>query len=181
MHCNFRSIAIGHRMAPLLAVLALTLLAGCATQRTAPQESLLLVSIRASENINPDINQRPSPIELHVFFLRHPSAFLSQDYYSLTEHPEQVLGQDLISRDSMIITPGQASSRVVKADGEYEHIGIVAAFRDLDGSRWRYLATPPDGGVLSSLWPDRWKVAGHKRSLYLHIDEREITAIRPTR
>ncbi len=163
----------------LLLAAALMFLSGCASRLPAPDEHLVLVSVNASEKTNPDINQRPSPVELHIYFLRNATAFLEQDYYSLAERSDQVLGQDIVSRESMFIHPGRVEHKVLKVEGDYEHIGIVVSFRDLDGSQWRDLAGRPAKGLVSAMWPERWKFGRYKRSLYLVIDEKEVRVSGP--
>lgn len=173
--------ALRHTSAARLLLLsaALLLMAGCASGPPAPDERLALVSVNASEEINPDINQRPSPVELNVYFLRNATLFLEQDYYSLAERPDQVLGQDLVSRESLFISPGRTEHKTFKVDGDYEYIGIVVSFRDLDGSQWRDLAGRPAKGLVSAFWPERWKLGKNKRSLYLVVNEKEVRVSGP--
>lgn len=163
----------------LLLAATLILASGCASNIPTADEHMVLVSVKASDQINPDINQRPSPVELHLYFLRNATAFLEQDYYSLAERPEQVLAQDLISKESMFISPGELEHKVFRVEGEYEHIGVVVSFRDLDGSQWRDLAGRPAKGLVSAVWPERWTFGRYKRSLYLVMDEKQVSVSGP--
>lgn len=158
----------------LVLMVACAFISGCATGGLPRDESLVLASVSSSEELNPDINQRPSPVELHIYFLKSSAVFLNQDYYSLMENPEQVLRQDLVSRGSMIITPGRMEHKAFKVDGEYDYIGIVVSFRNLDGSQWRAIASKPEKSLVSAIWPEHWRIGKPKRSLYLSVNESEV-------
>lgn len=175
MRFNAKAIMPGWAMSAKLICLlsALAFISGCASS-SLRDESLVLASVSASEELNPDINQRPSPAELHIYFLKSPALFLNQDYYSLMERPDQVLSQDLVSRGSMILSPGRLEHKAFKVDGEYEYIGIVVSFRDLDGSQWRAVASRPEKGIVSALWPEHWRIGKPKRSLYVSVNESEV-------
>lgn len=157
----------------LLFIFSLALMSGCATSSYTQDEGLLLVSVKSGKEINPDINQRPSPVELHIYLLKSPSLFLELDYYSLVDRPDQALTQDLVLKESMIIRPERIEREVFKVDNNYEHIGIVVSFRDLDGSEWRDVARQPEKGIVSTMWPERWKLGKNKWYLDVSINERE--------
>lgn len=181
MHFNPRALVSRCAKSAKLLVwmFALVILSGCASRHLPQDESLVLVRAIASEDINPDINQRPSPVEVHIYFLRNSALFLEQDYYSLIERPEQILRQDLVSSESMFISPGRTEHKMLKVDGEYEYIGLVVSFRDLDGSQWRALAVRPVPGIVSALWPERWRVGMPRRSLHLTVNEKEVRVSGP--
>lgn len=173
---NLSSKIKGEAFSParlLLFIVSLAFMSGCATSSYTQDESLLLVSVKSGKEINPDVNQRPSPVELHIYLLKSPSLFLEQDYYSLVDHPDQALKQDLIHKESMIIRPDRIEREVFKVDNDYGYIGIIVSFRDLDGSEWRDVARQPEKGIVSAMWPERWKFGKNKWYLNISINERE--------
>ena len=126
----------GHLKAALL-IAGLLILFGCTNNRATHNEILVQVSIEADPEMNPDINQRASPAELHIYFLNSPTLFQEQDYYNLIDSPEQALKHDFVSRNSLIITPGQQLQTTLKTPGSYQHAGVIASFRDLNKSQWQ--------------------------------------------
>ncbi|SMC25007.1 type VI secretion lipoprotein, VC_A0113 family [Andreprevotia lacus DSM 23236] len=116
----------------LLAVLAVGgLLAGCAAQPT-EVDALVL----AQPKLNPDLNARPSPVVVRLFQLKGLNAFQAADYFSLVEHPE-ALGPELLSSEELLVRPDEALriKRPILPGATY--FAAVAAFRDVDRSRWR--------------------------------------------
>lgn len=164
----------GHLKAALL-IAGLLILFGCTNNRATHNEILVQVSIEADPEMNPDINQRASPAELHIYFLNSPTLFQEQDYYNLIDSPEQALKHDFVSRNSLIITPGQQLQTTLKTPGSYQHAGVIASFRDLNKSQWRAITNSPRKNFLSSIWPERWQSGQHKRTLFIHANQQEVS------
>ena len=79
------------------------------------------------------------PAQVKVYYLTSDASFRSGDFFALFNEPEATLGADLVSVDTYQLAPGrsvQDSRSFPQAPGA---IGVVAAFRDIDGSR--FLAT----------------------------------------
>ena len=56
------------------------------------------LEVKSAHNINPDSNGRPSPGVFYVFELTSYTIFSNQDFFSLYENPEKVLGPDLVNK-----------------------------------------------------------------------------------
>ncbi|APC90026.1 type VI secretion system lipoprotein TssJ [Vibrio parahaemolyticus] len=95
------------------------------------------LEITANHNINPDSNGRPSPVVVHVFELTSKTLFESQDFFSIYEEHEKVLGPDLVNKYEISLTPGQKEIYQASMSPKTEYLGIVAAFRDIENSNWR--------------------------------------------
>ncbi|MFL0987214.1 type VI secretion system lipoprotein TssJ [Vibrio parahaemolyticus] len=95
------------------------------------------LEITANHNINPDSNGRPSPVVVYVFELTSNTLFESQDFFSIYEENEKVLGPDLVNRYEISLTPGQKEIYQASMSPKTEYLGIVAAFRDIENSNWR--------------------------------------------
>ncbi|MBE3932441.1 type VI secretion system lipoprotein TssJ, partial [Vibrio parahaemolyticus] len=63
--------------------------------------------------------------------------FESQDFFSIYEEHEKVLGPDLVNRYEISLTPGQKEIYQASMSPKTEYLGIVAAFRDIENSNWR--------------------------------------------
>ncbi|MDF5525712.1 type VI secretion system lipoprotein TssJ [Vibrio parahaemolyticus] len=95
------------------------------------------LEITANHNINPDSNGRPSPVVVYVFELTSTTLFESQDFFSIYEEHEKVLGPDLVNKYEISLTPGQKEIYQASMSPKTEYLGIVAAFRDIENSNWR--------------------------------------------
>ncbi|MCS0308752.1 type VI secretion system lipoprotein TssJ [Vibrio diabolicus] len=95
------------------------------------------LEITANHNINPDSNGRPSPVVVYVFELTSNTLFESQDFFSIYEESEKVLGPDLVNKYEVSLTPGQKETYQASMSPKTEYLGIVAAFRDIENSNWR--------------------------------------------
>ncbi|YCO02294.1 type VI secretion system lipoprotein TssJ [Vibrio sp. VNB-15] len=95
------------------------------------------LEITAKHNINPDSNGRPSPVVIYVFELTSPTVFESQDFFSIYENYEKVLGPDLVNKYEISLTPGQKNVYHASMSPQTEYLGLVAAFRDIENSNWR--------------------------------------------
>ncbi len=108
--------------------------AGCSST---PDPTVVAATIQAEENLNPDSSGRPSPLVIRVYELRALSSFKDADFFSLWDADQQTLGPDLVSREEMVLRPGDTNSvqRITKPDTRF--IGVVAAYRDLERAVWR--------------------------------------------
>ncbi|HHX8646453.1 type VI secretion system lipoprotein TssJ [Vibrio antiquarius] len=95
------------------------------------------LEITANHNINPDSNGRPSPVVVYVFELTSNTLFESQDFFSIYEESEKVLGPDLVNKYEISLTPGQKEIYQASMSPKTEYLGIVVAFRDIENSNWR--------------------------------------------
>ncbi|WP_460097572.1 type VI secretion system lipoprotein TssJ [Pseudomonas sp. S3_C01] len=122
-----------------LAALAMTLLlGGCTTLSPFSTMTKLTLTLTASDQLNPDLNGRPSPVVVRLFELRHPVAFENSDFFSLYERARETLAPDLISSKELELRPGETVELRLGITGNGRYVGILAAYRDLPHARWRY-------------------------------------------
>ncbi|WP_431033974.1 type VI secretion system lipoprotein TssJ [Pseudomonas yamanorum] len=123
-------------VALLCAVMAL--LGGCSLS---PFSKLTKVdlTLTASERVNPDLHGRPSPIVVHLMELRHPVAFENADFFSLYGHAEHTLPKDLVNLEELELRPGDHSTLKLSLEPGSRYVGVLAAYRDLPRSQWRYV------------------------------------------
>lgn len=122
-----------------LAALAMTLLlGGCTTLSPFSTMTKLTLTLTASDQLNPDLNGRPSPVVVRLFELRHPVAFENSDFFSLYERARETLAPDLISSEELELRPGETVELRLGITGDGRYVGILAAYRDLPHARWRY-------------------------------------------
>ena len=97
----------------------------------------LQVTLVASDDVNPDRSGRASPLSVRIMELRSRSAFDAADFFSLYEREQATLGTELLAKEQYILRPGDTQGYTRKAQSETRFLGVVAAYRDLEGSTWR--------------------------------------------
>jgi type VI secretion system protein VasD len=114
---------------------------GCAS--SPPPPPLLQGSIKADSATNPDARGRPSPIVVRVYELKALGAFNAADFFSLYEKESETLGSELVGREEYDLLPAETKPYKRQLQPDTKFIGVVAAFRDLENSRWRQAAQVP--------------------------------------
>ena len=109
-------------------------LTGCAS---VPKPALVKANFTANSNVNPDAKGRSSPVVVHYFELKSLSAFNAADFFSLAERGRETLGADLVASEAVLLKPGATLALDRTVDPAVTHIGLVAAFRDLERAEWR--------------------------------------------
>lgn len=135
----------------LIVALALvgTLLSSCASHGSNDRvETRTLLS--ASNDTNPDINGRPSPVVLRVFQLRSDSEFGRADFFALSLHEKDVLGTSLIGVEEFELRPGEHLETRIPLSRDARYIGAIAEFRDINGAQWRALRVRPSRSLFVS-------------------------------
>ncbi|MDN3681073.1 type VI secretion system lipoprotein TssJ [Vibrio tapetis subsp. quintayensis] len=125
-----------NKQSVLLALLLLTSISGCTVANyVVPAYSTLTFDV--SNKANPDLNGRPSPVVIYVYELTSNTLFENQDFFSLYENAETVLGPDLVAKKEFTFSPGAVEKYEVSMSPEVEYVGVVAAFRDIENANWR--------------------------------------------
>jgi type VI secretion system protein VasD len=104
---------------------------------------LLQGSIKVDPTTNPDLRGRPSPIVVRVYELKSVAAFNSADFFSLFEKESETLGGEMVGREEYDLQPAETRPYRRQLQPDTKFIGVVAAFRDLENSRWRQAAPVP--------------------------------------
>src|SRR5882672_10974980 len=127
-----RRRAVGAAVAcGLLGVVALS---SC---KSAPPATPITGSIQGAPELNPSVNQRPSPLLLRLYELKSPTAFNQADFMALYQSDQATLGADLVAREEMMLAPGETRPYKKTLAPETRFIGIVAAYRNLERATWR--------------------------------------------
>jgi len=111
-------------------------LGGCSRDKT-PDPSPVNLVLTASPAVNPDRNDRPSPVLVRVYELRAPGAFETADFFAVLEQDQAVLGGEMVNRWEFQLDPGETNTLDASFQASSGFLGIVAAFRDIDQAQWR--------------------------------------------
>lgn len=90
-----------------------------------------------ADDANPDVNGRPSPVVVKVYELSSRTLFDSQDFFSLYDDAETVLGPDLLIKDEFEFEPGSDFEYEMKINPNTRYAGILVAYRDIENAKWR--------------------------------------------
>ncbi|MBD8269588.1 type VI secretion system lipoprotein TssJ [Pseudomonas fluorescens] len=120
-------------------LLMVGLLAGCSAVSPFSTLTKLDLSLAASEQVNPDLHGRPSPVVLQLIELRHGVAFENADFFSLYDNAEQVLPKDWVDSEEIELHPGDRLALKLRVGPDSHFVGALAAYRDLPHVRWRLL------------------------------------------
>ncbi|PWB31963.1 type VI secretion system lipoprotein TssJ [Pseudomonas sp. SDI] len=120
-------------------LLTLLWLAGCSALSPYSSLTKLNLTLDASDQLNPDLNDRPSPIVLQLMALKHPVAFENSDFFSLYERAQDSLGDDLVAREELELRPGETRQLKLSLTRGSRYVAVLAAYRDLPETQWRYV------------------------------------------
>ncbi|MES9812847.1 MAG: type VI secretion system lipoprotein TssJ [Candidatus Thiodiazotropha sp.] len=115
----------------ILALLYLAMVMGCSSV------SSVTVTMSAAQTVNPDINDRPSPIVARIYELKSLSVFNNADFFNLFEQDVALLGDEMLMRDELHFQPGEVKllERALQPDTRY--VGVIGAYRDIENATWR--------------------------------------------
>ena len=123
----------------LVALTTLAMLASCSSLSPYSSMTKLNLKLTASDELNPDLNGRPSPVVVRLIELKHPVAFENADFFSLYERAKESLAPDMVTSEELEMRPGETVSLKLSVEEGSRYVGVLAAYRDLSGSQWRYV------------------------------------------
>jgi type VI secretion system protein VasD len=116
-------------------------LAGCSIPPSTPligsKETTVVARITTAATLNPDVRRRPSPLVVRVYELAARNAFDSADFVSLYERDKDALAADLVTREEIVLQPGEARDWNKKLMPQTKFIAVVAAYREIERASWR--------------------------------------------
>ena len=122
----------------LTAFATLVLLAGCSSLSPYSKVTKINLKLTGSDQLNPDLNGRPSPIVVRLFELKHPVTFENADFFSLYERAKESLNPDLVASEELELRPGETVEMKLKVEEGSLYVGVLAAYRDLPDTQWRH-------------------------------------------
>ncbi|MBT3091697.1 MAG: type VI secretion system lipoprotein TssJ [Candidatus Thiodiazotropha endolucinida] len=115
----------------IFALLYLTMVMGCSSV------SSVSVTMSAAQSVNPDINDRPSPIVARIYELKSLSVFNNADFFNLFEQDVALLGDEMLMRDELHFQPGEVKLLERELQPDTRYVGVIGAYRDIENATWR--------------------------------------------
>ncbi|MEW7993397.1 MAG: type VI secretion system lipoprotein TssJ [gamma proteobacterium symbiont of Ctena orbiculata] len=115
----------------IFALLYLAMVMGCSSV------SSVAVTMSAAQSVNPDINDRPSPIVARIYELKSLSVFNNADFFNLFEQDVALLGDEMLMRDELHFQPGEVKLLERELQPDTRYVGVIGAYRDIENAIWR--------------------------------------------
>jgi len=106
-----------------------------------PPPTVLRATLIAQASVNPDIRGRPSPVTVRVYGLKTRSVMDNAHFFALFEKDKETLGADLVDREEFQLQPGDTRLIEKQLTADFAHLGVFAAFRDVERAQWRDVMT----------------------------------------
>lgn len=135
------------RLISLSLLSLLAVLGGCSSLSPYSDTTKLDLTLQASEDLNPDLHGRPSPIVVRLLELKNPSSFSNSDFFSLYQRPKESLMPDLVSFEELEVRPGEARELKLSVRPGSRYVGVIAAYRALPEASWRYVVSLTEGEI----------------------------------
>ncbi|WP_198014445.1 type VI secretion system lipoprotein TssJ [Methylobacter marinus] len=128
---------------PCLVICCLLILSGCSlfqedvSSTATPEPFMVELNLAATNELNPDIEGRASPLVIRIYQFESIAAFNNSDFFALYENDQAQVGKDIKYREELEIRPGQKISDKQERQPGARYIAVLAAFRDLDQAQWK--------------------------------------------
>jgi type VI secretion system protein VasD len=126
----------------LLAIIVLSI-AGCSSSKSRVGGVLnldtdLKLTFKVESDVNPDDNNRPSPVFVRFYQLKSSTAFDKADFIDIYERDKEILGGDIINKQTLKpLVPGENRVERLVLDSGTRAIAIYAEFSQYAGSTYK--------------------------------------------
>lgn len=103
----------------------------------------MVLTLEASPDINPDQVGIASPLNVKTYLLSERTTFDNLGFESALDEADTLLSDQLLSTKEYIFQPKESIKYSIKLSKDSKFIVIVAAYRDMDKSKWK-LVVPVD-------------------------------------
>jgi type VI secretion system protein VasD len=140
-------------------------LVACSTPPPKPQPVNLKLNMTASADVNPDAQNRPSPVVIRIYQLKDDAAFKGADFFALYDKEEATLAAALVSRVEFELAPGEKKTVDYSVSPDTRFVGVVAAYRDIRNAQWRAESGTVEKGVADLLKKNKIAIAVNRASI----------------
>lgn len=116
---------------------ALAAVAGCkSSPPPPPPATTAALQISVGDDVNPDGDNRPSPLVITVYALKDARQFEREDFLSLYEGAAKRLGDDLVRSVRLReFVPGEKRTEEIPMEPSVRYLGVVAEYVQYDKAR----------------------------------------------
>ena len=132
-----------------IGILLICTLAGCSSgtksiKKLFHETSVIEMTIQAADDLNPNRKGRPSPVVIYIYELSDGAPFDEADFYSIYDNESETIGAVLLGKLDLELSPGETRKLERTLKAETRHLGILAAYRDIDNAKWRASMPMPE-------------------------------------
>lgn len=98
----------------------------------------LKLTLQVSSDINPDDNNRPSPVFVRFYQLKSTTAFDKADFIDIYERDKEIFGGDIVNKQTLKpLAPGETRTERLVLEPGTRAIAIYAEFSQYAGSTYK--------------------------------------------
>jgi len=127
----------------IASVIVCALLSACASSRNDTTPVQVRTKLTAAADVNPDAAGRASPLVVRVYGLRTDPEFSKADFFALYDREKETLTAAMTNSQEYVLQPGESREVRVPMSRDARYVGVVAAYRDIRGARWRVVSRAP--------------------------------------
>jgi type VI secretion system protein VasD len=153
----------------LLFVCLLFTLGGCSSSKSRVGgvfnlDTDLKLTFNVSSDINPDDNNRPSPVFVRFYQLKSTTAFNKADFIDIYERDKEMFGGDIVSKQTLKpLVPGEARTEQLVLEPGTRAIALYAEFSQYPGSTYKVTFPVTENNVIRNA--ETVQVSGRTLSL----------------
>lgn len=149
------------RMMPIAFLLVIHgALVGCSSPPPKPPQPVnVKLTLAASPDVNPDGQNRPSPIVVRIYQLKDDTGFKDADYFALYDKEAATLAAALVSRVEFELAPGEKRTADYAVSPDTRFIGVAAAYRDIRNAQWRAQSGTTEKGIADLIKKNQIQIA----------------------
>lgn len=135
-----------------------------------PQPVKVKLTLAASADVNPDAQNRPSPIVVRIYQLKDDAGFKDADYFALYDKEAATLTAALVSRVEFELAPGEKHTADYSVSPDTRYIGVAAAYRDIRNAQWRAQGGTMEKGVADLIKNEQIKITVDRASVSIDVN-----------
>ena len=133
---------------------------GCSSPPPKPPQPVnVKLTLAASPDVNPDGQNRPSPIVVRIYQLKDDTGFKDADYFALYDKEAATLAAALVSRVEFELAPGEKRTADYAVSPDTRYIGVAAAYRDIRNAQWRAQSGTTEKGIADLIKKNQIQIA----------------------
>ena len=109
----------------------------------------LKLTLKVGSDINPDDNNRPSPVFVRFYQLKSTTAFDKADFIDIYERDKEIFGGDIINKQTLKpLVPGETRTERLVLEPGTRAIAIYAEFSQYAGSTYKVTFPVTENNVI---------------------------------
>lgn len=138
----------------MLLTFLLVMVAGCSSSKSRVGgvfnlDTDLKLTFQVSSDINPDDNNRPSPVFVRFYQLKSTTAFDKADFIDIYERDKEIFGGDIVNKQTLKpLVPGETRTERLVLEPGTRAIAIYAEFSQYAGSTYKVVFPITENNVI---------------------------------